>query len=75
MKKALVLGSDFCTLQVVKEAQKMGCYVIVTDLMETSPTKQQADEVWNISTTDIDLLEKRCKENCDHMYCGSDHGH
>ena len=63
MRKILVLGSDFGTLYVVKKAQEMGLYTIVADLMETSPTKQQADEAWNISTTDIDLLEKKCREN------------
>lgn len=61
-KKMLILGSDFGTLQVVKEAHKLGVYVIVADLMETSPTKELADEVWLISTTDIDVLEKKCRE-------------
>ena len=30
--------------------------------MESSPTKQEADEAWLISTTDIDLLEVKCRE-------------
>lgn len=63
VKKMLILGSDFCTLHVVKEAQKLGLYVIVTDLMIDSPTKSIANEAWNISTTDIDLLEQKCREN------------
>ena len=49
--KLLVLGSDFGTIQVVKEAKKCGLYVIVADLMEDSPTKKNADEAWLISTT------------------------
>ena len=44
MKKLLILGSDFGTISVVREAHKMGLYVIVADLMETSPTKEEADE-------------------------------
>ena len=62
-EKILILGSDFGTISVVKEAHKAGLYVIVADLMETSPSKEEADEPWLISTTDIDLLETKCKEN------------
>lgn len=61
-EKVLILGSDFGTISVVKEAHEAGMYVIVADLMETSPSKQEADEAWLISTTDIDFLEKRCRE-------------
>lgn len=62
MKKLLILGSDFGTISVVKEAHRQGMYVIVADLMETSPTKKDADEAWMISTTDIDELERRSRE-------------
>lgn len=61
-EKVLILGSDFGTISVVKEAHKVGMYVIVADLMETSPSKQEADEAWLISTTDLDTLENKCKE-------------
>ena len=61
-KKLLLLGSDYGTIDIVHEAHKMGLYVIVTDLMKTSPTKQAADESWLISTTEIEILEKKCKE-------------
>lgn len=60
--KLLVLGSDFVTVNVVKEAKKLGVYVIVADLMHNSPTKDAADEAWLISTTDINLLEQKCIE-------------
>lgn len=63
MKKLLILGSDYGTIDIVREAHKMGLYVIVADLMKTSPTKEAADEAWLISTTDTDLLEKKCKED------------
>ncbi len=61
-EKLLVLGSDFGTLDIVREAKKQGLYVIVTDLMDTSPAKEAADESWHISTTEIDILEKKCRE-------------
>ena len=61
-EKLLILGSDYNSINVVKEAKKRGIYVIVTDLMPTSPTKVAADEAWLISTTDIDMLECKCKE-------------
>ena len=61
--KMLILGSDYVTYNVVKEAHKKNMYVIVTDLMQSSPTKDLADESWMISTTDIDMLEKKCIEN------------
>lgn len=61
-EKLIILGSDFGTISVVKEAHKVGMYVIVADLMETSPSKEEADEAWLISTSDIDALEAKCKE-------------
>ena len=61
-EKLLILGSDFGTTSVVKEAHEAGMYVIVADLMEWSPTKEEADEAWLISTTDIDTLERKCME-------------
>ena len=62
MDKLLVLGSDYFTKQVVIEGKNIGAYVIVADLMETSPTKTAADEQWLISTTDIDTLGSKCIE-------------
>lgn len=62
MRKLLVLGSDYGTIQVVKEAKQLGLYTIVADLMERSPTKALADEAWLISTTEIDELAARCKQ-------------
>lgn len=62
IEKLLILGSDFGTISVVKEAHAAGMYVIVADTMETSPSKEEADEAWLISTTDIDVLEAKCRE-------------
>ncbi len=62
-KKLLILGSDYGTLDTVIEAHRMGLYVIVTDLMQTSPTKEAADEAWDVSTADIDALAEKCIAN------------
>lgn len=63
-RKLLVLGSDYGTIDVVREAHNQGLYVIVADLMKQSPTKAEADEAWLISTTDTDALEDAClREN------------
>lgn len=61
-KKLLVLGSDNGTIDLVREGHNMGLYVIVADNQETSPTKEEADESWLISTTDLDELERRCRD-------------
>ena len=62
MKKLLIIGSDFGTIDIVKEAKKMGLWVIVADYFAYTPTKDLADESWTLSTTDIDALEQKCRE-------------
>lgn len=65
-KKLLVLGATTGEISLVKRAQEFGIYVIVTDShtnYELSPAKYVADEAWDISWSDIDALEKKCKEN------------
>ena len=61
-RKLLILGSDFGTVSVVRTAHEMGLYVITADLMDSSPTKDLSDEAWLVSTTDLDELERRCRE-------------
>ena len=61
-KKLLILGSDYGTYDLAREAKKLGLYVIAADLMETSPTKETADEAWMVSTTDLETLEKKILE-------------
>lgn len=63
MEKILVLGSDYGTIEIVKEAKRQGLYVIVADYKETTPTKELADEKWLVSTPDIDKLEQLCITN------------
>lgn len=64
-KKLLVLGGSNAEVDVVKIAQSLGCYVIVTDHYTDKsviPAKLIADEAWNISWTDYDSLETKCRE-------------
>lgn len=65
MKKLLILGASNAEVHVVKTAQSMGYYVIVTDYYTDAniiPAKFIADEAWNISWTNYDELEKKCRE-------------
>lgn len=62
VQKLLILGSDYGTIDIARQAKDRGIYVIATDLMETSPTKEVANESWMISTTDLDKLEQLCRE-------------
>jgi len=72
-KRLLVLGGTYASLDVVKTAQSMGVYVIVTDDQDTSKrvAKQIADETAMISTADIDSLVDFVKsKRIDGAFCG-----
>lgn len=65
MKKFLVLGASYDEVDVVKMAQSLGYYVIVTDFYDTwedNPAKYIADKVWHISWSDTDTLAQKCRE-------------
>lgn len=64
MKKMLILGTSFATLEIVRKARQRGWHTIVTDnvLLEDSPVKQAADAYWMISTADVEKLEEKCRE-------------
>ena len=64
-KKLLIIGGDSFSVDIVKTAQSMGIYTIVTDWYDTkrSPAKLVADEYWNTSIEDYDLLTKQIKEH------------
>lgn len=65
-KKLLILGATAGEVSLVERAQNQGIYVVVTDSnldYKLSPAKYVADEVWDISWSDIDLLERKCLEN------------
>lgn len=64
-KKLLVLGGKpIGSIELVQRAKELNLYVIVTDFLpeEQSPAKRFADESWNISTSEIDILEELCKK-------------
>lgn len=66
MKKLLILSSYYTEVEVVERAKALGYYTIVTDNHTDplqTPAKSVADEAWNISWTDIDLLERKCRES------------
>lgn len=65
-KKILILGAAVEECEIVKTAQELGIYCVVTDSnsnWKNSPAKFQADEAWDISWSDIDLLEDKIKES------------
>lgn len=64
MKKVLLLGSNTGSMEIIKYLKEEGCYLIVTDYLPfaLSPAKALADEYWDISTTDVELLYLACKE-------------
>ena len=73
MKKLLMLGTSFVSTEIVQTAKEMGCYTIVTDNLppERSRAKRIANEYWMISTSEIDLLEKKCmEEGIDAVFAG-----
>lgn len=63
-KKLLVLAGGPNLVSLVERAKDLGVYTVVTDYYnpETSPAKKIADEYWNISWSDIDSLEMKCRE-------------
>lgn len=67
-KKLLVLAGADVHIKIVKAAQELGVYTIVTDYLEPaeSPAKLVADEYWMLNITDVDAIVERCrKENVD----------
>ena len=64
-KKLLLLGTNAGTCDMVNYARSQGAYVIVTDNLppEKSAAKLIADEAWQVSTADVDTLEKLATQN------------
>lgn len=72
-KRLLVLGGTSASLDLVRLAQSMGVYVIVTDEADVSQriSKQIADETAMVSTDNIPALIELVKEkNIDGAFCG-----
>lgn len=63
--KILILGAYRTEIEIVEAARNKGLYTIVTDNHDNwadAPAKIVADEAWNISWSDIELLATRCRE-------------
>lgn len=72
-KRLLVLGGTSASLDLVKLAQSLGVYVIVTDEanVENRVSKQIADEIAMISTDDLEGLSKFiAAKKVDGVFCG-----
>ena len=68
-KKLLLLGGQKKMCEMVVKARKMGYYTIVSDWYADSPAKAIADEAWDISIADTDMLAKRiASENIDGVF-------
>lgn len=57
-KKLLILGANPETANIVRTAQSLGVYAIVTDYNPDAPAKKIADKSYNIDATDVDALYK-----------------
>lgn len=65
-KKILILGGrPIGSVELTQQCRNLGLYTIVTDYLpiKSSPAKQIADEVWDISTNDVDILVEKCRES------------
>lgn len=74
MDKLLILGNNIHVDEIIGLAKKRGIYTIATDNLpvEKSPVKALADEAWDISINDYDLLEKKIIENdINAVICGA----
>ena len=63
-KRLLILGGSRISCEIVRHAKNMGIVTGVTDWYELdrSPAKQMADEVYYVSTSDIDAMVSLIKE-------------
>lgn len=65
-KKLLVLGAYGTETEIIRQARAMGIYTVVTDShgdWDMAPAKKEADEAWDISWSDTDRLERKCRES------------
>lgn len=63
-KKILILGAASVHVKLIKAAQEMGVYTIVTDNVsyEDSPGKKIADEYWNVNIYEVDEIVTRARQ-------------
>lgn len=73
MEKLLMLGTSLASEEIIKYAKSEGVYTIVTDYLppEKSTAKLLADEYWMINTSELDVLEEKCRvEGITAVMCG-----
>lgn len=73
MKKLLILGSCISSKEIIEYAKSQGIYTIVADPrdIDNRSAKQWSNEAWMVDVSDIDTLEKKCREkNVDGVICG-----
>jgi len=58
MKKILILGASIAQVPFVKTARKLGCYVGIVDYNNSAPAIEYADEYFQSSLLDVDMLCK-----------------
>lgn len=58
MKKLLMLGGSLYQTYAIKEAKRLGYYVITCDYLPDNPGHKYADEYHNVSTTDKEAVLK-----------------
>ena len=61
MKKVLMLGGSLYQTYAIKEAVKMGYYVITCDYLPSNPGHHYSHEYHNVSTTDKDAVLELAK--------------
>lgn len=62
MKKLLMLGGSLYQTYAIKEAKRLGYYVITCDYLPDNPGHKYSDEYHNVSTTDKEAVLKLAQE-------------
>lgn len=62
MKKLLMLGGSLYQTYAIKEAKKLGYYVISCDYLPSNPGHRFSDEYYNVSTTDKEAILSLAKK-------------
>src|SRR5690625_1264822 len=60
-KSLLVLGGITLSKEIIYYAKKLGLTVFVTDYLENSPAKKEADKSFMVSTTDVNAVSELIK--------------
>ncbi len=70
-KKLLILGATRYQEEIIKEAKSLKIKTYVVDYYKDSPAKKIADKSFLVSVTNMDALEKLCKdEKIDGIFTG-----